>query len=118
MTSEETGALWRLEELFWTGGLDAYGAAMHPDCTMAFEIGLLRGAQILAALADAPRWDALEIKAPQIAHPAPDLAILSYEARATRGESVRRAACTSTYLRGPRGWALVQHQQTPLADAP
>lgn len=118
MTSEETGALWRLEELFWTGGLDAYGAAMHPDCTMAFEIGLLRGAQILAALADAPRWDALEIKAPQIAHPALDLAILSYEARATRGESVRRAACTSTYLQGPRGWALVQHQQTPLADAP
>lgn len=115
MTSDEAGALWRLEERFWTGGADVYATAMHPECVMAFApIGILRGARIVETLDGAPRWTTLDIHAPQLARPAPDVAVLAYEARARREDVIYRALCTSTYLRTARGWALVQHQQTAL----
>jgi hypothetical protein len=108
--------VWRMEELFWTGGTDQFEAAMHPDCIMAFPapIGIMAGRRITESLAGAPRWTSVSMKRRQANRPADGVVVLAYEAEGERdGDPPYRAICTSTYARVDGAWRLVQHQQTP-----
>lgn len=91
--------------------------ALDPACIMAFPppTGLLAGAAIGKSLAAAPRWASNAMAERQVAHPAPGLAVLGYQACGLReGAAPYRAFCTSCYRATAAGWRLVQHQQTPI----
>ncbi|HEX2256307.1 MAG TPA: nuclear transport factor 2 family protein [Afifellaceae bacterium] len=112
--------LWALEEEFWTGGEKHFRRALAPDCVMAFPapVGILAGEAIVESLRHAPRWSSIAMRERHTAQPSPDLAVLAYLAEAKRGEAAPyRGYCTSTYRRTPKGWRLVQHQQTPVTVA-
>lgn len=108
--------LWELERRFWLGGVETYETHMDPQCLMAFPApaGLLAGPAIVEALRQAPRWAQVELSDQRLARPAPDMAVLAYRARGSRGDGdVYQAYCTSTYRRAGGTWRLAQHQQTP-----
>ncbi len=110
-------AIWETEESFWTAGVAAYEARMHPDCVMAFPgMGLLHGEAILDTLKHAPRWDSVTMSDRQIASDGSVL-VLAYKAEGQRDDAeMYRCVCTSTYAETDKGWRLIQHQQTPMDD--
>ncbi|MGI3168834.1 DUF4440 domain-containing protein [Pseudooceanicola sp. C21-150M6] len=113
----EPDDVWTVEELLWTGGTDAYRARMAPLCMMAFPgPGILRGTDILDALAAAPRWTRVDMTGRQMAE-TDDLRVLAYRAHALRdGDAPYDALCSSTWTRTAEGWRIIQHQQSPLPD--
>lgn len=107
--------IWKVEEVLWTGGTDAYRRRMAPLCLMAFPgVGVLKGEEILSALADAPRWSEVRMDGRTMIE-TDGLLVLAYEAHAQRdGDSPYTATCTSTWRETPDGWRIVQHQQSAL----
>lgn len=108
--------IWTIEEILWTGGTDAYRRRMAPLCMMVFPgIGVLKGDEVLDALADAPRWSEVVMEGRTLIE-TDGLTVLAYTATAQRdGDSPYSAYCSSTWRETPDGWRIVQHQQTPLA---
>lgn len=109
--------LWQIERSLWLDGVEAYRAHMAGQCLMAFgPVGTMANAAILSSLEHAPRWSSVAFASQIAIRPGDVLAVLSYEALAERaGAPPYRALCTSTYLRQPQGWKIVQHQQTQLS---
>jgi uncharacterized protein YchJ len=110
------GNLWKTEERLWTGGVEVYEERLDADCIMAFPppAGIMRREAILASIATATRWTAIEMNDRQLSRPRESLAVLGYRARAKRGEDAYEAMCTSVYVARDGRWRMVQHQQTPL----
>lgn len=107
---------WVLEERMWRGGGVAFGAAMAPDCLMAFApVGILRNQAIVEGLEQAPRWSEIRMNQRITATPSADTMVLAYRATARReGAEPYEAWCTSTYIRLGGRWKIVQHQQSQI----
>lgn len=109
---------WSWERRLWLEGADAYEALLHGDCVMAFPapVGLLKGADIVRSLENAPRWDSVSMDE-TVARTAEGTVVLGYRAEGRRGmDTPYRAYCTSTYRLCDGQWRLIQHQQTPVSD--
>jgi Domain of unknown function (DUF4440) len=108
-----------IERGLWTDGPDAYHRHLDDVCLTAIgaTAGVFTRNDVAAMVADGPRWQDLEIDVRGVVEPTDDVAILTYEARAVRGEDERyRALVSSGYVRRNGGWKVMFHQQTPLAD--
>ena len=108
--------VWDIERRLWLEGAEAYDACMAPDCLMAFAgVGVLRGAEIVESLREAPRWREVTMSDRVEATPTGEVTVIAYVADAARGEGKRyRALCTSTYVLTGQRWTIAQHQQTPI----
>ncbi len=106
--------LWHAEERLWLEASDAYDELVAPDCLMVFPgIGTLDRESAMRALADAPRWDSVEMSDRRLARFGKDIAVLAYRAAGRRGADPAYACfSSSTYRGGDSGWHLIQHQQT------
>lgn len=106
-----------IENRLWTGGPDAYREHVAEECLVAFTgmAGISSREEIAGTVEDGPRWRDVEVEVKGLVRPTEDVAILTYEASALRGESEEyRALVSSAYTRRNGGWKLVFHQQTPL----
>lgn len=108
-----------IEKSLWTGGPDAYREHVDETCLLAFtEMARVSSRdEVVATVADEPRWQELEIDVQGLVQPTPDVAIFTYRASAVRGDDERyRALVGSGYVRRDDGWKLMYHQQTPLGE--
>ncbi len=108
--------VWRIEESFWTGGVEVYEKGLDADCIMAFPppAGIMKRDAILRSIERAPRWTAVEMSDRQTSFPTEGVGVLAYRARSEREGSIYEAVCTSVYILRDDRWSMVQHQQTPL----
>lgn len=107
-----------IERQLWTGGREAYERDVDERCLVAFTgmAGVLGRDAVAASTEGAPRWRDPHLEVQGLLEPVAGLAILTYRARASRGDGeVYEALVSSAYTRRPDGWKLVFHQQTPLA---
>ena len=121
MTATEKDLL-ALEKKFWTGDAKFYQDNVDDSCLVAFGAGYGRRDEQRGDRRDRQgqgnRWKNLDIKLKGLIEPADDVAILSYEANATRSNGEHYAALVSTgYARRDDGWKMMFHQQTPLGQA-
>lgn len=75
---------WADEEAWWTMGAAEARRRMSPVCLMVFPEGVMQGDQIIAGLADSPRWDSVRITDRRMAEQG-DIVVLAYRAQAVRG---------------------------------
>ena len=119
MTATEKDLL-ALEKKFWTGDTKFYQDNVDDSALIAFGpdmAGVMSNKEIASSVGDNNRWKSLELKLKGLIEPADDVAILSYEAHATRSNGEAYAALVSTgYARRDDGWKMVFHQQTPLGQ--
>jgi len=109
-----------LERNFWTGDAPFYAQHLSDDATMVFPAptGVLRREQIVAKVAQTPRWRAVRFHDPFIARPSASVAVLTYQAEAMRGDQPPYTAqVTSVYTLAADGWRLAFHQQSARAEA-
>lgn len=114
--------VWSFEKSLWTGDAEHYRQLIDEECVMVLPTPpfVLQGDDAIQAVADTPRWSAVEITEGRIVRPQEGLIVVAYKAAASReGKPGYEAHCTSTYRRlGHDEWRVVQHQQTPpLATA-
>jgi ketosteroid isomerase-like protein len=115
---EPTRELLDLEQQFWTGDAAFYAERLATDAVMVFAdpVGTLTGPAIVESIRAAPRWRVVDITEAVQLELSPDAVLLTYRARASRGENDNYAArATSVYVRHTAGWRLAFHQQTPAA---
>ena len=109
-----------LEKKFWTGDTKFYRDNVDDSALIAFGpdmAGVMSNKEIASSAGQGNRWKNLDIKFKGLIEPADDVAILSYEANATRSNGEAYAALVSTgYARRDDGWKMVFHQQTPLGQ--
>ncbi len=105
---------WALEERFWLEGSTVYDGLLDPACLMAFPgMGVMRAADILDSLRQAPRWASVDMTGRAIGRAGDGVLVLGYTAESRRdGAAPYRCFCTSTYRADGERWLLVQHQQT------
>lgn len=111
-----------LEELGWRA-LSSTGAAAAAFYQLILDdtaVMLLPGgmvlqdrAEIIRSVAGQP-WSSYELHGLRVLQPAPDTAVVFYEATAQReGAAPYSALLSSLYVRRADGWKLAMHQQTP-----
>ena len=117
MTATEKDLL-ALEKKFWTGDSKFYRDNVDDSCLIAFGAdmaGVMSNKDVAASAKDGNRWRNLELELKGLIEPSDDVAILSYEAHATRGNGEPYSALVSTgYAKRDDGWKMMFHQQTPL----
>jgi hypothetical protein len=108
------------ERKFWTGDSKFYRENVDDTCLIAFGAdmaGVMSNKDVAATAKDGNRWKRLDIELKGLIEPADDVAILSYEAHATRSNGEPYSALVSTgYAKRDDGWKMMFHQQTPLAE--
>lgn len=105
-----------IERQLWTGDAEVYRRYVDGDCLLVFSemSGMLTREQVAGTVENGQRWNDVRLEVIGIVEPVPDVAILAYEANATReGAEPYRALVSSGYVRRPEGWKLMFHQQTP-----
>lgn len=112
--------LLELEELFWTGGPEVWARHCDDTCLVAFaEMSGPMSREDIGRMADEGRWRDLAMLPKGMVQLGDETVILTYEASAVRREeagqapAAHHAVVSSAYRRGPDGWKLVFHQQTP-----
>lgn len=106
-----------VERELWTGRSDSYLRHLDDDCLVAFVdmAGVSTKDEIADTVEGAPRWRDLQIEVEGFLRPNGTVAILTYRARATRGDGdPYRALISSAYVHRAGEWKLMFHQQTPL----
>jgi len=107
--------LWTTEERFWLEGASLFENLLDPACLMVFPgMGVMRAADILASLKQAPRWTSVAMTDRAFSPAGDAVIVLGYAAEAKRdGQKPYRCMCTSTYRADGQTWRMVQHQQSP-----
>ncbi|MDP9137066.1 MAG: DUF4440 domain-containing protein [Pseudomonadota bacterium] len=109
--------LMALEKQFWTGNADFYRAHLDEHCICVFTemAGLMSKEQVAGMIKEGTRWRDLKIEKKGLRLLGEDVAMLAYEAQATRpnGEAYT-AHVSSGYIRRDNSWKMAFHQQTPL----
>ena len=98
MTATEKELL-ALERNFWTGDGKFYRENVDDSCLIAFgadRAGVMSNKEIALTAKDGNRWKHLDLELKGLIEPADDVAILSYQANATRSNGERYAALVST----------------------
>lgn len=107
-----------LEKRFWraAGNPDFYRSKFAEEGVMAFPVGLMGKAEVLAAMDGEAGWDSFTMDDLRFVQVTDDVASLSYTTVAMPAGSTEgyRAAVTSVYVRRRGEWFLILHQQTPL----
>jgi hypothetical protein len=104
------------EKRLWMEGPDAYRKHISPKCLIAFPAmaGVMTNETVARTVADGPRWNEPEIEVEGLLSLTPEIAILTYRARATMdGRDPYSAIVSSGYEKQDDGWKLFFHQQTP-----
>jgi hypothetical protein len=107
-----------LEDKLWRGGPDAYREHLDEECLIAFTgmAGVMGREEIAGTVEEGDRWRDVRIDTRGLVQPTESTAILTYEARAVRGEGeTYHALVSSAYAKREGSWKMVFHQQTPLA---
>lgn len=110
-------ALLALEEKFWTGDADFYLRNLDDSCLIAFAgmTGVFNRDDVVKQIKNGHRWTDLDLKLKGVIEPVAGVAILTYQAHATRASGEPYAALVSTaYVKRDGGWKMTFHQQTPL----
>lgn len=113
----ETDRLMELEEGFWREGKDFFDAHLTDDFRMLVPgMGAVNRAQTLAGIDDGARWSHVEMRDAAVTRLGPDAAVLSYHARAQRGDggAAYTALVSSAYVRREGAWKIAFHHQTPV----
>ena len=108
-----------LEKQFWTGDEAFYRENVDRSCLVAFAemAGVMGNDEIAATVRDGNRWTQLELLARGFLQPTPDVALLTYEAKAERADGRPYRALVSTgYVRRGQAWKMTFHAETPLND--
>lgn len=111
--------LMALERGFWTGGADFYRAHLDDSCLVVFSemAGVMTRESVARTAQETGRWRDVTLEPKGLVQPAADIAIVSYEARATRASGEAYAAMVSSgYVRRADGWKMIFHQQTPVSE--
>ncbi len=109
-----------LERRFWTGDAQFYRHHLDDRCLTAFTAMAKVGTkdEIAATVGPQRRWRDVDIELKGLVEPTDDVAILTYEAAATRADGAPYSALVSSgYVKRGDAWKLAFHQHTPL-DAP
>ena len=110
-----------LEERGWqalrAGGSTAtgfYDTVLDTEVTMLLPGGLVITSRpdALASMSGAP-WDSYDLGDWAVHRVTDDVALVTYSARARRGDVSYSALMSSLYVQRPGGWRLASHQQTP-----
>jgi hypothetical protein len=113
----ETGkTLLAIEEALWIGGPDVYRRHVDETCLTVFpSMAAVYPREEIAVMAKDRRWRNVALDVKGMVEPEPGMAILTYQARATRenGEPYE-ALVSSGYVARGDGWKLVFHQQTEI----
>jgi hypothetical protein len=107
-----------IERRFWTGDAEFYRHNLDDRCLTAFTTaaGVADKDEIADSVGAAKRWRDLEIDFRGLVEPTSDVAILTYQAEATRQNGEPYSALVSSgYVKRNGAWKLAFHQQTPLA---
>ena len=105
-----------LERQFWLGDADSYRKNLADECLLAFTemAGVSSKEEIARTVEGGQRWRDLALQLKGLVEPAAGVAILTYEATATRaGGEPYAALVSSAYVQRDHGWKLAFHQQTP-----
>jgi hypothetical protein len=108
--------LWRIEEQFWSAGVDFYEQHLSAQALMVFPApaGVLDRAATLDSVQAGCRWEHANFEKRELLRPADHVAVLVYSVIASRHEGAAyRAVCSSTYVRQGQTWLLALHHQTP-----
>jgi len=106
-----------LEKQFWTGDAEFYRRNLDDPCLTAFTemAGVFDKEEIAATIKGGQRWRDLELEYKGLIEPVPDMAILTYQAKAKRENGAPYSALVSSgYAKREGGWKMTFHQQTPL----
>lgn len=113
----ETGkTLLAIEDKLWTGGPDEYRRHLDETCLTVFPgMASVQKRDEIADMSKERRWRNVALDVKDMIEPAPGIAILTYQARATRGDGKPYEALVSSgYAKRSDGWKLMFHQQTEL----
>ena len=120
--AEFTRALLALERRFWKGDAAFYERHLLADAVVALPVpaGILRRDQIIASVADGPRWAKLRIVNPRVVRLSDTSALLTYRAQASREGAAAPylTVASSAYVLTGGEWQLAFHQQTPEPTPP
>ena len=73
----DDAAAWTLERRFWLEGSSVYDTLLDPECLMAFPgMGVMRAADILDSLKEAPRWSSVEMTGRTVGRPSDAVLVL------------------------------------------
>jgi hypothetical protein len=112
--------LTEIEQGFWTGGEDYFSAHLDEKCLLAFPqmAGTYSREDVAATAKDPLRWRDFSSERKGFLQPTAGTALVTYEARAVRGNGEPYHALVSTlYVRRDDGWKMAFHGQAPLADS-
>lgn len=107
-----------IERELWTMDADAYHRHVDERCLVAFTemAGAWTREQVAGSVEGGQRWSDLEIEIEGSLRPLPDVAFVTYRARAKRGSEPYHARVSSAYVNRDGEWKMVFHQQTPLDE--
>ena len=109
--------LLEIEKGFWLAGVDEAREHLTEQVMLVFRQmkGVYPREQVALSMSDPTRWQELRIADVMVSQPAEALALLSYEARARRGDGEPyRCLASSVYVREDDGWKLALHQHSEL----
>ncbi|TCU51423.1 uncharacterized protein DUF4440 [Novosphingobium sp. PhB57] len=109
--------IWKFEAQLWTGSTETYAELIDDEAILVVPSPpfIHIGRQAVEAMAQTPRWSAVEFSEKHVARPEEGLIVIGYKAKAVRSDGDDyEANCSSTLRRlGHEQWRVVQHQQTP-----
>ena len=104
-----------LERKFWFGDAAFYDAHLAPGCRMALPgMGLVDRETAIAGIAAGPRWDTVEMADAEVRLLGDAAAVVSYAAKATRGDQAYATVVGSAYTNDGGSWKLAYHQHSPV----
>jgi hypothetical protein len=116
MDSPIEATLFALEENFWRADRGFYDTNVADDGLMVFSdpVGVLDKQAATDSIAGGQRWTDVHFDDRRVVAISPDAVILTYRARARRGDQEPYSArASSAYVRRDGSWRLLFHQQTP-----
>ena len=114
LSPREQGALWNIEENFWTSGAESARATTATNAVMVFPYppGILQGDQIWDHLRQRIGWRSVLLAERRVTR-CGDIAILTYRVSAEKADvPIYKALCSSTYINDDHTWLRISHQQT------
>lgn len=109
--------LLELDRGFWIGGEDYFLAHVDARCMLLFAEmqGVHTREEVAATARGGARWRDVRPSKVLVHQPAPDFALIGYEAKATRADGTPyHALIGSAYVRRGGAWKLSFHQHSKL----
>jgi hypothetical protein len=120
LTDDVRDGLVDLEERFWLeggGNPSFWRRHLADDGLVALPLGIMDKDQTVRAIAQASPWARVEMRDVRVLAVSDDSALVTYTAVAARAEDTDDyiAVIGSVYVLRGGAWALIFHQQSPMA---